>query len=72
MSLPQLPHRASETGHDKISWPNLIGKHIQVLQQNHPDSCRADEWAWRLGWAKSSLEQTQQTVRLFDHLVGER
>jgi len=25
---------------------------------------------WRLFRAKSSLEQTQQTVRLFDHLVG--
>jgi hypothetical protein len=25
-------------GHGKISWPNPIGKHIQVLQQNPPES----------------------------------
>jgi hypothetical protein len=26
--------RGTKKGHGKISWPNPIGKHIQVLQQN--------------------------------------
>jgi hypothetical protein len=30
----------AKKGHGKISWPNPIGKHIQVLQQNPPESCR--------------------------------
>jgi hypothetical protein len=30
--------RGTKKGHGKISWPNPIGKHIQVLQQNHPGS----------------------------------
>ena len=33
--------RGTKKGHGKISWPNPIGKHIQVLQQNPCDNCRA-------------------------------
>jgi hypothetical protein len=32
--------RGTKKGHGKISWPNPIGKHIQVLQQNPAKSCR--------------------------------
>jgi hypothetical protein len=35
--------RGTKKGHGKISWPNPIGKHIQVLQQNLGHSCRANE-----------------------------
>ena len=30
----------AKKGHGEISRPNPIGKHIQVLQQNPPESCR--------------------------------
>jgi hypothetical protein len=33
--------RGTKKGHGKISWPNPIGKHIQVLQQNQGYFCRA-------------------------------
>jgi hypothetical protein len=33
--------------HDKISSPRPIGKHIQVLQHNPPNSCRVDRSPWR-------------------------
>jgi hypothetical protein len=33
--------RGTKKGHGKISWPNPIGKHIQVLQQNRTQSSRA-------------------------------
>ena len=69
MSLPQLPHRGSEK-RGEISRPNPIGKHIQVLQQNPPDSCRGRRCpAWQL-WATGGREHPQQNNPLFDHLVS--
>jgi hypothetical protein len=36
--------RGTKKGHGKISWPNPIGKHIQVLQQNPGQRSRARGW----------------------------
>ena len=51
MSLPQLPHRGSKKSHGKISWPNPIGKHIQVLQQNPSNTGHESAQLARPLWA---------------------
>jgi hypothetical protein len=35
------PHRGANKGRGKISWPKPIRKHIEVLQHNRVNSCRA-------------------------------
>jgi len=39
--------RGTKKGHGKISWPNPIGKHIQVLQQNPSDTGLECGQPWR-------------------------
>jgi muramoyltetrapeptide carboxypeptidase LdcA involved in peptidoglycan recycling len=39
VSLKQPLIGGAKKGHGKISRPNPIGKHIQVLQQNPSESC---------------------------------
>jgi hypothetical protein len=50
----------AKKGHGKISWPNPIGKHIQVLQQNPPNNGREDDspsWLLRANSKKGRPEK---------------
>jgi hypothetical protein len=52
----------AKKGHGKISWPNPIGKHIQVLQQNPPNNGREDDSpSWLL--RANSKKVVQKKVR---------
>jgi hypothetical protein len=57
--------RGTKKGHGKISWPNPIGKHIQVLQQNPPKSCRDIRSPPRQLRAMNGLPPCTNTASLF-------
>jgi hypothetical protein len=50
--------RGTKKGHGKISWPNPIGKHIQVLQQNPSDTGLECGQPWRPFRAKKTYSIT--------------
>ena len=59
----------AKKGHGKISRPNPIGKHIQVLQQNPPKSCHGCRQPGRQLRARKRLMHRSKNQSL-NHLVG--